>query len=165
MPRSTQHNRRGKGEVLRPSNKGDRIRELLKVQLQTFPQKELYPEEVGHWEADLDPFPLPAIEWAFENWRRNGRRFPVYGDILDYCIVWEPSSDTKYRPGCSAECKAQHYRGYSETDVKILNQLVTTAVLANGRPKDQKLSDEEIEELLSQLDKKRGRIPDWRKTA
>lgn len=162
MPKSKQRVRKDTGEVLPSSKKHDRIRELLKIQLLTFPQKELFEEELGNWERDLDPFPLPAIEWAFDNWRRNGRWFPVYGDILDQCIAYEPPEKYAYSPGCDAECRQRHHKGYNETDMKILNQFVVSLVLAEGRPKDQRLSEDEIESILSQLDQKRGSAPEWR---
>ncbi len=157
MPSSKARVRKDTGEVLQPLNKADRIRDLLKLQLLTFPQKELFPEEIGNWERDLDPFPLPAIEWAFDNWRRNGRFFPVYGDIIDQCIAWLPE-EKKYS-GCSRECKEKHGKGYHWNDVLKLWKLHDAKRAELGRA----LNDGEIDALLSELDSKReGGAPEWR---
>jgi hypothetical protein len=140
-----------------PILKHDRIRELLKTMLQTWPQKELFADEIGHWERDLEVFPIVAIEQAFDSWRRNGRWFPVYGDIIDLCIAYQP--EPTYKPGCSKACLARHGKGYSEVDVKKLYELyVERKDNAVTRP----MTDREIEALLRDLDKWRGKVPEWR---
>ena len=160
MPKSKTRVRRDTGEVLPPSKKSDRIRECLKTQLLTFPQKELFEEEIEHWEQDLDPFPVAAIDYAFDCWRRNGRWFPVYGDIIDLCIAWAPPEQTS--GPCSAECKRKHWTGYSGQDMIILTELIRQKIVAENRTKEQRLTDAEIDALLDELDKKRGKKPAWR---
>lgn len=158
MPRSTPHRRSGHGVVSPPLSKRERITELLKVQVQTFPQKELFPEEVERWVADLSAFPIEAIEFAFDNWRRNGRFFPVYADILDLCIAWEPDSE-KYPSGCSAECKARHGRGYHWNDILKFWKLHDAKRAEINGP----LKEPEIEALFAEIDKERGSAPEWRR--
>jgi len=166
MPRSSQPKRKDSAGGS-PLLKNERIRELLKVQLMTFPNKELFEEEIANWERDLDPFPIQAIEWAFDNWRRNGRFFPVYGDIIDQCVSWEPSN--KPKGACDAECKRKHNTGYGENpalglhDITRLYELVCRKIEGEKRTKDQRFSDEEIEGLLVELDKMRGGAPQFRR--
>ncbi len=166
MPQSTRQKRKGKGEVMPPLHLLDIIDSLLREHLLIFPEKgELSPEEIEHWHRDLSPFQLPAIENAFECHRRNANRFPLYGQILDLCIAWEPSSQPKYAPGCSAECKARHRKGYGEMpfegvhDITRLNELVRRRIANGAGP----LSEQDIDGLLDELDKIRGSAPAWRK--
>lgn len=144
--------------------KRDRIRQLLKTQLLTFPQKELFEEEIGNWERDLDPFPIAAIEWAFDNWRRNGRFFPVYGDILNQCIGWEPPDRATAQSGCSKECSSRHGHGYHWNDIKRLNALVVEKIQSEGRTADNPLTEHEIDALLAKVDQvRKGGAPESRR--
>ena len=157
MPRSTQHKAKGHGEVISPSSVLDRIDYWLKEMRRTFPQKELEPEEIANWHRDLERFPIEAIDWSFENWRRNGRFFPVYGDILDQCASWKP--EPPYKPGCSKECLSRHGKGYNQYDmIKFFKMYVAKRKEVNGPLKKQ-----EILELFDKLDKLRGGSPEWRK--
>lgn len=167
MPRSKPHKAKDKGEISTPSTLSA-IKNCLKDMQRTYPQKELTEEEVEHWVQDLSPFPARAIDWAFDNWRRNGRFFPVYGDILDQCITWAPPEQTHTKI-CDAECKSRHGRGYGEMgfagmhDITRLQELVRRKIVAEKRTVDQVLTDSEIDMLLDQLDELRGSSPDWRK--
>jgi hypothetical protein len=167
MPRSTQRKNKAQGTLIAPSSVLDVIDKLLKEQMKTFPSKiELTEGEIEHWHQDLSPFTARAIEWAFDAWRRNGRFFPVYGDILDLCIAWEPAEAE--RPLCDAVCKSRHRRGYGEEpfrgvhDVTRLYELIRRKIEAEKRTVEQKFTDEEIEGLLDELDKMRGSSPEWR---
>ena len=162
MPKSKPRKASAQGEIMTPSRVLDAIDNCLKDMARTYPQKTLEPEEIEHWHQDLSPFPVKAIEWAFDNWRRNGRFFPVYGDILDLCVAWAPAEKVGYTK-CDAQCRERHRRGYGEVDVKILNELVVSKVKAADRLRQNRLTDAEIEEILDQVDKKRGYSPDWRK--
>lgn len=84
---------RGNGEILPPSSWQDRVDELLKGQLDYFPNKELSPAEIEHWYSDLKGYSLKAIEWAFDCHRRCGRFFPLPVDILTLLADWEPTPD------------------------------------------------------------------------
>jgi hypothetical protein len=170
MPQSSPRKSKSKGETMPPLIASDRIDSLLKEHLNIFPSKgELSPEEIEHWHRDLSPFPIAAIDWAFDNWRRNGRFFPVYGDILDQVVTWEPpASQSKYVPGCDAICKARHRRGYGEAamyglhDITRLNELIRRKIESENRTREQLLTDSEIESLYDELDKLRGSKPEWR---
>lgn len=156
MP-SSKARKRKDSEEDSPILKHARIRECLKIQLQTFPQKELFEEEIANWERDLDPFQIVAINEAFDAWRRNGRWFPVYGDIIDLCIAYQP--EPAYKPGCSRLCRERHGKGYSEVDINKLFKLYQTKMPHLSFP----MTDAEIDSLLTELDKLRGGPPDWRK--
>jgi hypothetical protein len=160
MPSSKQRKTKQQGELMPPSSALDAITNLLKDQLRTFPSKGvLSDEEIAHWHQDLGRFPIAAIEWAFENWRKNGRFFPVYGDILDQCIGWEPAVAPQYAPGCSKECRERHGKGYNWNDMKMLFDLyVAKRAEVNGP-----LRKAEILPLFDRLDKVRGGAPEWRK--
>src|ERR1700674_499923 len=132
MPKSTQRRRKGHGEIVKPLNKLERIGELLQVQVETFPQKELTSEEIARWEADLSDYPIEAIEYAFDSHRRLAMFFPVPAQILDICKTWLPPH--KYSPGCSAECKAQHGTSYGENDILYLWSLHSVKRAELNRP-------------------------------
>jgi len=165
MPSSKQRKRSAQGELIAPSSVLDVIDNCLKEMCRTFPQKELAAEEIENWHRDLGVFPVEAIKWSFENWRRNGRFFPVYGDIIDQCVAWEP---VKQQAECDAECKRRHWAGYGESpfkgmhDVTRLNELVRRKIQAEKRTRDQPFTDVEIDGLLDELDKMRGKAPAWR---
>jgi hypothetical protein len=157
MPQSRPRRRKGHGEVMPPLNVSERIDSLLKEHLSVFPSKpELTDAEIEHWHKDLSPWPIAAIEWAFDCWRRNGRFFPVYGDILDLVTAWEPAETTKR--GCSRECKNRHGKGYNENDIAKLFKMYTARMNEISRP----ITDAEIEVMLYDLDKWRGKSPEWR---
>lgn len=155
MPPSTQRKRKARGEPMLPLIVSDRIDSLLKEHLAIFPEKvELLPEEIEHWHRDLSPFPIAAIEYAFDTHRRNARRFPVYGNILDICVTWEKPQE--YKPGCSAECLARHGKGYNEVDIKNLYRMAVREMKAD------RVVD--YDALLTELDSKRpDGPPEWRR--
>jgi len=156
MPKSRPRRVSGHGEIVPPLSKLDRIGELLKVQVETFPPKELSPEEIARWEGDLRDYQLQAIEWAFDNWRKNGNFFPVPSDIISQCDAWLPAQQVAR--GCSAECKARHGKGYGENDVlALLNRFMKKrAEVAR------ELNENEIDALYAEVDKVRGQAPEWR---
>lgn len=157
MPRSKPRRQAGHGEIIPPLSKLDRIEELLKIQLETFPQKELTPEEINRWGEDLSGYPLEAIEYAFESHRQLAMFFPVPVQILEICKTWERPAE--YSVGCSSECKSRHDKGYRESDVLYLWKLYQQkkATLPN-----RSLTDGEVNVLLDELDRKRGCAPEWR---
>ena len=156
MPKSRQRRRNGHGEIVPPLSKLDRIGELLKIQVETFPQKELSAEEIARWEKDLSDYRLEAIEWAFDNWRRNGNWFPVPSDIISLCDSWMPAEQVAR--GCTKECKERHHKGYGETDVlKIWNLFNAKRAQVN-----RELTTPEWEAIFVEVDKVRGGAPEWR---
>lgn len=153
--------RKGHGEVVPPLSTSDRIDSLLKEHLAIFPSKsELTEGEIEHWHRDLGQYQTAAIEWAFDTWRRNGHFFPVYADITSLCEAWNPPE--LERKGCDAACRRRHHQGYGEVDVKYLNSLVVGKIMAEGRTREQRLTDSEIDALLDQVDTRRGSHPMWR---
>lgn len=160
MPSSKQRRRKGHGEVTPPLSVQERILELLQIQRQTFPSKELDQGEVERWVVDLDRYQIAAIEFAFDQWRRNGRFFPIPADIFELCEAWNPPE--LERKGCDAACRRRHHQGYNEVDLKHLNSLVVGKITAEDRTPDQRLTDSEIDELLDQVDARRGSHPMWR---
>lgn len=155
MPQSKQARRSGRGTISPPLSKPDRIVDLLTIQTETFPQKALSSGEIERWKEDLDAYPLAAIEWAFENWRKNGQFFPVPNDILDQCKAWAPGGTHKT---CDAECKSRHGKGYGEADMMYLWERYSQKRSEVNRT----LTDNEVEALMLDLDKKRGVVPDFR---
>jgi hypothetical protein len=157
MPRSRRRRQPGHGEVVPPLSVSDRIDSLLKEHLSIFPSKpELSEAEIEHWHRDLNDFRMEAIEYAFDNWRRNGRFFPVYADIIELCEQWEPTEGKK--SSCSAECKARHWKGYGWPDIHKLSKLFMAKRGELKRP----LTENEFEMLLDAVDQSRGKPPVWR---
>jgi hypothetical protein len=160
MPGSRPARRRGHGEVVPPLSVSDRIDSLLKEQLETFPSKgELSDLEIENWHKDLGRYKIQAIEFAFEQHRTLAMFFPVPAQIIDLCKTWEPPSVYK---GCDPECRAQHGRGYNENDILYL---WTRYQQKRDSLPSRSLTDGEINQLLDELDTKRGGPPEWRKSA
>src|SRR5580765_4031934 len=147
MPSSKARRRSGRGEVVPPLSKLSRIGELLQVQVETFPQKELTPEEVERWDRDLSNYPLAAIEYAFDTHRRLAMFFPVPAQILELCESYQPKSDEG--EVCSAECQSRHGKGDGWVEIRKLWQLFNEEREKLARP----LNDTEFHGLLNQIDK------------
>lgn len=45
------------------------------------------------WKETLSEYPPVAIEWAFQNWNRNGDFFPKPRDIIRLIETWRESMD------------------------------------------------------------------------
>jgi hypothetical protein len=136
----------------------ERVNELLKEHLAIFPSKtELTEAEIEHWHRDLESYPLAAIEWAFDNWRRNGRFFPVFADIIDLCSAWAPHQQMREK-GCSQECQSRHGKGYGDVDMLVFAKLFLAKRGELNRP----LTNAELDGVLDEVDKKRGGAPEWR---
>lgn len=157
MPQSQTRRRKGRGEIVPPLSKQELIEDCLRIQLETFPQKELTPDEITRWAMDLSHFSEEAIKFAFEEHRLMAIFFPVPGQIIDLARTWQPSAP--YKPGCSAECKSRHDRGYGESDVLWL--LKRYMAVRSSLP-NRALTDSEISKLYDELDQKRGQSPAWR---
>lgn len=137
-------------------NRPDKIDALLKIQLETFPHKELTAAEIERWHRDLDDYRMEAIEWAFDNWRRNGNKFPVPHSILEQCEAFAPvNTATKL---CDNECQSRHGKGYGENDMLWLWRKFSSVRATLNRP----LTESEHQALLNELDQVRGQSPEWR---
>lgn len=51
--------------------------------------KTLEDEDLGYWKGLLEPYPIAAIKYAFDNWRRNGHKFPYPAVILQLLASWK----------------------------------------------------------------------------
>ena len=156
MPQSKPRRRTGHGEIVPPLSKLDRIGELLQIQLETFPQKELTPAEIARWEQDLSGFSLEAIEFAFDTHRQLAMFFPVPFQIIDICKTFVPPK--AFAQGCNAECRDRHGKGYGENDILYL-------VREHAKKRAQvnrKLTTSEWGVIYDSLDKLRGGSPEWR---
>jgi hypothetical protein len=157
MPPYRQRKDKKLGELLRPSHESDRILDLLRIQASQF-HHELEEDELKRWLRDLSKFQLKAIDFAFEQWRMNGRFFPMPADIMQLCSAWAPE-EKKYIEGCNAECRARHGKGYGTADVQWL--LRRYYAMKDQLP-NRRMTAGEINNLLDELDKKRGAAPEWR---
>lgn len=157
MPRSTQPRRKGRGEIIPPLSKQELIEDCLRIQLETFPQKELTPAEIARWGLDLNRYSEEAIKFAFEEHRLLAMYFPVPGQIIELCKTWQPPE--AYKPGCDSECRDRHGRGYGESDVLWL---LKRYFAVRGSLPNRGLTDGEINKLYDELDQKRGQAPAWR---
>ena len=156
MPKSTTRKRKGRGEAMPPLSVSDQIDLLLKEHLAIFPSKpELTDAEIEHWHRDLTPYPLQAIDWAFDNWRKNGHFFPVPSDILDQCQAWAPATGKTL---CDPECKRRHGKGYGENDMLWLWNRHAKEREKLGRA----LTKNEWDGLYAELDVSRGGPPEYR---
>lgn len=154
MPPYRPNKRRASSAAQPLLNVSDAIDSILKEMQNIFP-KELTDAEIEHWHRDLQPFPIPTIEWAFDAHRRNGRFFPVFGEILDLCIAYAPNNG---QPICDSECKRRHGKGYGSNDILWLLEQHNRKRDELNRP----LTEAELEPLYEALDTHRGHKPQWR---
>ena len=147
MRRTAKHSRNEmQTQLVRPLEESDRIDSALLL-MATRMGKSLTPERIRQWHDDLLNYPIDAIEWAFDNWSRNAARTPALADILELLNTWNVENQPV---GETCQCFAEHDRGYNGNDCVWLFQKI---VANNGRFQ---------ESMYDELDKKRGRSPDWR---
>jgi hypothetical protein len=158
MPKSKQQKTKVAGELISRSSASaiERVDYWLNFLLSVFKEKpELTEEEIAFWHRDLAPFSPAAIDYAFEAHRRNAIFFPLYGQIIDLCISFEPPKIAS-QTTCDAICRARHGKGYNEADIKKLCNLMIREMDAGRFVVPEKLLDE--------LDKIRaGGSPEWRR--
>lgn len=158
--RSKQSKTKHAQEILPTSQKLDAVLKWLQKMLDAFPQKgKVTQEEIEDWCRDLTPFSLQAIDFAFESHRRNALFFPLYGQILDLCISYDPpEQQVRSTANCDAICKARHGKGYGWRDMYAAYELMRQAV-KEGR----KIDSEEILKIINS--KREGGAPEFRREA
>ena len=163
MPRSSRSKTKPNYEMLQTSAKLDKIDACLQMMLDRFPSKGvLSPEEIQDWHKDLTPFSSEAIDYAFETHRRNAIFFPLAGQILDLCISYDPPQYKEFKRQCDAICRARHGKGYGTRDMIAVLIKLDSPMLGGKRKTP--ATEEEIEKILAQIDRKRhGGAPEWRR--
>lgn len=125
---------------------GDSAAECLRKAAVLF-SKTLTPELVEIWAHVLKDYSPQAIEYAFENWMRNGEYFPKPVNIEELCKAY--MGEVRYRP-----IHFEHHgKGYGENDIKILWQIWVAKATELKRP----LTLEEKEACWNEMNKKTGR--------
>ena len=114
--------------------------------------KPMSSERMNQLLADLEPYPVSAILWAFDSWGRSAKVMPVLSDLLQLLRTWHTDHVQE-----TCECTVLHGTGYGTDDIRWLLQ---------ERGKHAKrFSILDWEELFAELDKKRaGGAPKWRET-
>jgi len=59
--------------------------------------RELTEADYALWEKLLAPYPLNAIEYAFDNWGRNGKAWPKPANILELIGAWNLSNKVEFQ--------------------------------------------------------------------
>ena len=158
MPTSSPPRTRTAQKTPPPSAKLDVIDNWLRKMLDRFPAKgQLTTSEIEDWHRDLAPFSLEAIEWAFEK-MRMGLYFPMNGPVLDLCLSYEPpdTPNVVSTSTCDAICKARHWKGYGEPDMKELWKRMVRMIAAGENP--------DAWALLTGIDETRADgPPEWRR--
>ena len=115
--------------------------------------RELTDEEAGFWAGFMREYSLAELQFAFDNWNRNGRFFPKPKDIAEQCDVYRMKARQRAGyPECDAECKSRHGRGYGINDVNWLLKRYFAD------------PSQDPNKLLKELDSKReGGAPEWRR--
>jgi hypothetical protein len=158
MPRSSRSKTKSAHTMMPSSQKQDAIDKWLQKMLNAFPAKgQITPEEINDWHKDLGNFSLEAIDFAFEKHRTIAIFFPIYGQIIDLCLSYDPPDVlVKTNARCDATCQARHGKGYNENDMKWLFRRMQQIYAGGDTP--------DSEALLTELDSKRkGGAPEWRK--
>ncbi len=149
MPRSSRSKTRPAYTMMPSSQKQDAIDKYLQKMLNAFPAKgAITPEEINDWHRDLANFSLEAIDFAFEKHRTMAIFFPMYGQIIDLCISYDPPElRVRTNARCDAVCLSRHGKGYNENDMKWLFRRMEQ-IYAGGNTPDS-------DALLTELDSKR----------
>lgn len=104
-------------------------------------------EEAQVWKDFLASYPSEAIEFAFENWQRNGHFFPKPAAILEliraYSLQHRNAERIVYE---------HHGTGYGESDVLSLWKIFQEKYL---KPLTKRLSYEQRADLIDELDRRR----------
>ena len=100
---------------------------------------------------DLAPYPVQAIEWAFDTWGKTAEKLPTLSNILKLLETWHGDHVEE-----RCDCSHLHGRGYGWNDIKwLLKQRRTSAA---------RWSISDWEGVFADLDKQReGGSPEWRK--
>jgi hypothetical protein len=70
-------------ELPKNFSKSDMIAAFLQnLALPSIFNRELTTADFEQWDRLLSPYSVPAIEYAFDNWGRNGGKFPLPKDII-----------------------------------------------------------------------------------
>ena len=133
--------------------------QLLQTCLSLF-AKELTAQETQFWKEFLTSYSTESLKYAFDNWNRNGRFFPKPKDITELVEAYELTRKKEKLgyPGCDSECKARHEKGYGGNDMVWL----FSRYLSERKNVNRALNKREIFALLDELDKWRGKAPEWR---
>lgn len=108
--------------------------------------RELTEADYDLWGKILAPYPPEAIDYAFDNWGRNGKQWPKPSNILELIGAWNLSkrSETK-------TTYEHHGTGYGENDVTALWKL-----FREKYPNQKKrLTYEQRQDLIDELDARR----------
>lgn len=82
---------------------------LQNLALPSMFNRELTEQDYELWQQLLKPYPLKAIEFAFENWGRNGKQFPKPANILELIGAWRLSQNTEEFVSCGICTKGWIY--------------------------------------------------------
>jgi hypothetical protein len=105
-------------------------------------------EEAQVWKDFLSSYPSLAIEYAFENWQRNGHYFPKPAQILELIRAYsiEHRSDYVHR-------YEHHGEGYSAADVILLWKIFHEKY---PDPLTKSLTYEQRQDLIDELDRRKA---------
>lgn len=112
--------------------------------------KTLTVDEGQVWKEFLATYSSAAIEYAFENWQRNGRFFPKPADILELIRAFYVAQRDTYQ--------AADYGGggYGSADCLALWKLFHEKY---PKPVGRPLTREERKALIDELDRRKQAIP------
>jgi len=98
------------------------------------------------WKDFLASYSSAAIEFAFENWQRNGHYFPKPAQILELIRAYHVEHRETQTPRYE-----HHGEGYGEGDVIALMKLFREKYPSPRR----RLTYEERQDLIDELDRRR----------
>jgi len=105
-------------------------------------------EEAQVWKDFLSSYPSSAIEYAFENWQRNGHYFPKPAQILELIRAYHVEHRSDY-----VERYEHHGEGYNEADVIALMKLYREKYPVKLT---RYLTYEQRQDLIDELDRRKA---------
>lgn len=107
-------------------------------------------EEAQVWKDFLASYSSAAIEYAFENWQRNGHFFPKPAAILELIRAFHlhnrQAQPTRYE---------HHGEGYGEGDMLVLWKMFMKKY---PKPLNRRLTEGERAQLLKELDARKAAL-------
>ena len=75
---------------------------LQSLALPSMFNRELTEQDYGVWQKILAHYPINSIDYAFDNWGRNGKQWPKVANILELIAAWFLSNEEDFK--CCENC-------------------------------------------------------------
>lgn len=99
------------------------------------------------FQAELSHCPLAAIEYAFDQWRSHGKKFPVPADIREHVNAW-----TQRRAQDEYSQNRDRYKGNGYGNAEVLMGFELMVAKRAQNPNMPRMTSAEIDGFIDELD-------------